>query len=220
MFCKNCAAMKKLSRHSFSTLTAAGLLLAVALGVGPAEAEKADRLKPMNVTFDQAGQTDVANNRTEMYGNVVMTQGTMVLRAEKADIRETPDGYYQAYANGTAAKQVTFHQARDTPGEFIEGSADQLEYDTRADTVRFVGNARVRHMRGTLVAHEVTGATIIYDKRTEVFALESGNSSPNPGGRSRLVLMPRAASAPEAPASTASAVPLQPSLTLQPRKPS
>ncbi len=200
-------------------LSAFGLVLSTvaALCAGPAQAEKSDRLKPLVVTSDRPGQADLANNRTELNGDVVLTQGTMLLRADKVDVRETPDGYYQAYASGTSAKQVTFRQARDTPGEFIEGSADQLEYDTRADTVRFIGNALVRHLRGTQVAHEVTGAAIVYDKRTEVFALEGGNSSPNPAGRARLVMMPRAASAPEAPAS---AVPLQPSTTLQPRKPS
>ena len=215
--------MKNIARHPSSLLFLLSLpaVAAALLCAAPARAEKNDRLKPLIVGSDRPGQVDLANNRTELNGDVVLTQGTMVLRAEKADIRETPDGYYQAYASGTAAKQVTFRQARDTPGEFIEGSADQLEYDTRADTVRFVGKAQVRRMRGTQVTDEVTGASIIYDKRTEVFAVEGGNTSPNPAGRSRLVLMPRAAaSAPEASDPAASAVPLQPSRTLQPRKPS
>ncbi len=217
MFCKNCAAMRTPTRLPPLTALSLALAMGAALCAGTARAEKADRLKPLVVTSDRPGQADLANNRTELNGDVILTQGTMVLHAEKVDVRETQDGYYQAYASGTAAKQVTFRQARDTPGEFIEGSADQLEYDTRADTVRFLGKALVRHLRGNQVAHEVTGAAIVFDKRTEVFALEGGNSSPNPAGRARLVMMPRAASAPEAPAS---AVPLQPNLTLQPRKPS
>ncbi len=207
--------MKTPSRFPLRTASGLVLMAALALCAGPVQAEKDDRLKPLVVTSDRPGQADLANNRTELNGDVILTQGTMVLRAEKVDVRETQDGYYQAYASGTTAKQVTFRQARDTPGEFVEGSADQLEYDTRADTVRFIGNALVRHMRGTQIANEVTGASIVYDKRTEVFALEGGNTSPNPAGRSRLVMMPRAASAPEA---SASSVPLQPSLVLQPRK--
>ncbi|WP_077034304.1 lipopolysaccharide transport periplasmic protein LptA [Pelomonas sp. KK5] len=209
--------MKNLPRLPLPPLT---LLLIASLATGPVQAEKGDRLKPLVVTSDRPGQADLANHRTELNGDVILTQGTMVLRAERVDVRETPDGYYQAYANGTAAKQVSFRQSRDTPGEFIEGSADQLEYDTRADTVRFVGKAQVRRLRGTQVTDEVTGAAIIYDKRTEVFAVEGGNASPNTGGRSRLVLMPRAASAPEAAEPAASGVPLKPSLVLQPRKPS
>ena len=113
---------------------------------------------------------------------------------------------------------------RDVPGEAIEGVADQLEYDTRTETVRFIGNATVRRTRGTTVADEVTGAVIVYDSRTEVFALEGGNASPNPNGRVRMVLMPR--TQPDAPASAAASappatLPLQPSTTITPpRKPS
>ena len=199
------------------------LLLALALAASPALAEKADRLKPMVFTAEKEGRLDGVNQRTELFGNVIITKGSLLLRAEKVDVRETRDGYHQAYASGATGKPVSFHQARDTPGEAVEGVADQLEYDTRTETVRFIGNATVRRTRGATVADEVTGAVIVYDSRTEVFALEGGNASPNPNGRVRMVLMPRvqpegAASAPVATPSPA--LPLQPSTTITPRKPS
>lgn len=186
-----------------------------------AHAEKADRLKPMVFTSDKQGVVDAVNRRYELVGNVIITKGTLVLRAEKVDVRETRDGYNQAYANGATGHPVSFRQGRDVPGEAIEGVADQLEYDTRTEIVRFIGNANVRRMQGASVADEVTGAVIVYDSRTEVFRLEGGNSSPNPNGRVRIVMMPRPqlgdtpASAPPA------ALPLQPSTTITPpHKPS
>ena len=195
-------------------------LLTLALAAGPVLAEKADRTKPMVFTADKEGRMDGVNQRTELSGNVVITRGTLLLRAEKVDVRETRDGYHQAYASGTTGHQVSFRQARDIPGEAIEGVADQLEYDTRTETVRFIGNANVRRTRGAAVAEEVTGAVIVYDSRTEVFTLDGGSASPNPNGRTRIVIMPRAESA-DAPASApAPALPLQPSTTLSPRKPS
>lgn len=221
MVCKNCAAM---TSHPTLRIPALSLLLAALLCAAPAWAEKADRLKPLNIASERGGRVDVVNQRTEFNGDVVLSKGSMVLRAEKVDMRETSDGYYQAYASGETGKQVKFRQARDVPGEAIEGAADQLEYDTRADTVRFVGNAVVRRTQGTQVAEEVTGAVIVFDNRSEVFTVEGGSASPHPSGRVRMVMMPRtppaasdaAASAPAAPAPQ----PLQPSLTLQPRKPS
>lgn len=195
-------------------------MLTMALAAAPALAEKADRTKPMVFTADKEGRLDGVNQRTELSGNVIITRGTLLLRAEKVDVRETRDGYHQAYASGTTGRQVSFRQARDIPGEAIEGVADQLEYDTRTETVRFIGNANVRRTRGAAVAEEVTGAVIVYDSRTEVFTLEGGSASPNPNGRTRIVIMPRAEGA-DAPASApASALPLQPSTTLSPRKPS
>lgn len=200
------------------------LLIAFALAAGPALAEKADRLKPMIFTAEKQGRLDGVNQRTELFGNVIITKGSLMLRAERVDVRETRDGYHQAFASGAAGQPVSFRQARDVPGEAIEGVADQLEYDTRTETVRFIGNANVRRTHGTTVADEVTGAVIVYDSRTEVFALEGGKASPNPNGRVRMVLMPR--EQPDGPASapassTPPPLPLQPSTTITPpRKPS
>ncbi|MCV2419543.1 lipopolysaccharide transport periplasmic protein LptA [Paucibacter sp. DJ2R-2] len=196
-----------------------GLLATLVLGLaaGAAQAEKADRGKPLNISSKNGGSVEIAKQRTEFNGDVVLSKGSLVLRAEKLDVRETGDGYHQVYANGQTGKQVSFRQARDIPGEAIEGLADQLEYDTRSDTVRFIGNAVVRRLQGTTVADEVTGAVILFDNRSEVFTLEGGQSSPHPSGRVRVVMMPRGAAS-EPAATPASGIQLKPSTSLSPRK--
>ncbi|MFY7867570.1 lipopolysaccharide transport periplasmic protein LptA [Roseateles sp.] len=210
-------ATERLSQQALGLVVAALL----SLGTGTASAEKADRLKPLNIASERGGRIDVANQRTEFLGDVVMSKGSILLRAERVDLRETGDGYYQAYASGQTGKQVSFRQARDVPGEAIEGFADQIEYDTRSDAVRFIGNAVVRRTVGTAVGDEVTGAVIVYDNRTEVFTVEGGQSSPHPTGRVRVVMMPRGAAATGGAEASAPALPLKPSTELQPpRKPS
>ncbi len=208
-----------LPRPSSRAGRALGLGLLLSLAVWPARAEKADQLMPLNIASEKGGSVDVANQRTEFLGDVVLSRGSLVLRAERIDLRETGDGYYQANASGKTGKQVSFRQARDVPGEAIEGFADALEYDTRSDSVRFLGNAVVRRTQGNKVADDVTGAVIVYNNRSEVFTAEGGAASPHPSGRVRVVLMPRGAASSEAVAPSASAVPLQPSNKLQPRKP-
>lgn len=191
------------------------LLIALALAAGPALAEKGDRLKPMVLTAEKQGEVDGVNQRTELQGNVIITQGSLVLRAEKVDVRETRDGYHQAYANGKTGQPVSFRQGRDLPGEAVDGVADQLEYDTKSETVRFLGNARVRLTRGAAVLNEVAGAVITYDSRAEKFIVEGGSATTNPGGRVRMIRMPPPQ--PEAASVPASApLPLQPSTTLTP----
>lgn len=180
-----------------------------------AHAEKADRSKPMVFTADKEGRLDSVNQRTELVGNVIITQGSLVLRAEKVDVRETREGYHLAHATGAAGKPVSFRQARDVPGQAIEGTAEQLEYDTRTETVRFIGNAMVRSLAGTAVTNEVTGAVITYNGRTEEIKLDAGSSSPNPSGRVRMIRMPPPAEAASAPASGA-ALPLRPTTTITP----
>lgn len=194
--------------------------LALVLALPAAQAEKADRLKPFVFSSDKTGLVDAVNQRTELLGNVIITKGSLLLRAEKVDVRETRDGYHQAFASGASGLPVSFRQARDIPGEAIDGVADQLEYDTRTETVRFIGNATVRRLRGTAVAEEVTGAVIVYNSRTEVFTLEGGSASPNPNGRTRIVMMPRAQPSDDAASAPAAPLPLKPSTTLQPGKPS
>jgi lipopolysaccharide export system protein LptA len=212
MACKNCAAMPSTQRP----LTLLPLL--ALLAVAPALAEKADHGKPMVFTSDKGGDTD-GSTHAELIGNVVITQGSMLLQAERVNAKLTSDGYWQLFAVGPAGKQVNFRQARDVPGEFVEGFADQVDYDTKADVVRFSGHAVMRLMRGSLVASETTGAVVVYDNRTEQTSLEGGEAAAHPGGRTRIMIMPRDAGA-AAPAAAASAVPLQPSTTLQVRKPS
>ncbi len=182
MACKFCAAMRN------ATLA---LLLTAALAA-PAVAERADRNKPLNVEADQPGRIDLANQFVVFNGNVVITKGTMSIRAARVEVRETPDGYHAAMAVGAPGKPATFRQKRDGVDEFIDGEADRLEYDGRADTIRFVGNAAVRRLRGSAVADELSGNLVSYDNTNEVFNVTGGAASPaNPGGRVRAVLTPR-----------------------------
>ncbi len=198
------------------------LLLTGALALGLAaplvQAAKNDRQKPLNLVFDKQGAVDKVKQRAEFTGNVIMTKGSLMLRAERMDVQETSDGYYQANATGAANRQVQFRQDRDAPGERIEGRADQIEYDTRSETMRLVGNAEAKVMRGDQLMQTMSGASLNYDNRTERLVVETGPNSAHLGGRGRVTLMPRNAPAEAAPASS-EPLGLRPSMNLNPRQP-
>jgi lipopolysaccharide export system protein LptA len=188
-------------------------LAAVLLVAAPAYAEKADRAKPMVVEADKPGTFDLQRQVVVFAGNVVVSQGTMMLRAERVEVRETPDGYRSAAMIGSAARPASYRQKRDAPDEWVEGAADRIDYDGRTDTLRFNGNASVRRMRGAAPADEVTGGSITWDNNAELFSVQGGAATPaNPGGRVRAVLAPRPADAASDPA--AEPAPLKPSRTL------
>ena len=68
-------------------------LLAVLLALAPhVQAEKADRALPMVVEADKPGSMDMQKQVVIFNGNVVLTQGTTTLRAERVEVRETRDG--------------------------------------------------------------------------------------------------------------------------------
>ena len=192
-------------------------LLALAAGAiccGAAQAERADRSKPMVVEADRPGIADLQRQVLVFNGNVVISQGTMVLRADRVEMREMPDGFRAASVIGSTGRQATWRQRRDGLDEVVEGVADRIEFDGRADTLRFVGNGAVRRLRTGVVADEITGATIVWDNMAEVFKVEGGAPSvANPSGRVRVVLSPRSepASGAASAASAAPSAPLTPS---------
>jgi lipopolysaccharide export system protein LptA len=187
---------------------------------GPVQAERADRSKPMIIEADRSGAIDLQRQVLVYAGKVVIAQGTMVLRAETVEMRETPEGYRAASAVGTPGTQATWRQKRDGVDETVEGRADRIEFDGRADTLRLIGNSVVRRLRGAEVADEITGDVIVWDNVAEVFSVQGGTRSvTNPSGRVRAVLSPRvdAAATPVAPA--ASSPGLRPSRSLGGGKP-
>ena len=163
----------------------------------PAHAERGDRLKPLNVEADQSGRVDLQNQTVVFSGNVVVSKGTMVIRAARIEVRQTPAGYDTATAFGAPGRPATFRQKRDGVDEFIDGQPERLEYDGRADVIKFITNAAVRRLRGVAVADEITGNLVTYDATTEVFSVSGGaaTTAANPGGRVRAVLTPREGSA-------------------------
>lgn len=170
-------------------LSAAFVLLAVAL---PGAAEKADRAKPMVIEASKPGVVDLQRQTVVFSGDVLISQGTMEIRADRVELRERPDGHRTAVATGAPGQPASYRQKRDGVDETVAGSADRIEYDGRAETLRFVGNGTVRRLRGSTVADEITGALIVWDHGAEVFRVEgSGAAASSPAGRVRAVLTPR-----------------------------
>ena len=180
------------------------LVLCASLGLSPAWAEKADRNKPLNVESDN-GRFDDAQQLGTFTGNVVVTKGTMSMRAAKVEVRQAPDGSQFGVATSEGGKRAIFRQKREGLDEYIEGEAERIEYDGRADLVRFIDRAVVRRYRASVLADETAGSIIVYDNITEVINVVGGATAAtpnNPSGRVRAVLAPREqASAPGASAS-------------------
>jgi lipopolysaccharide export system protein LptA len=195
----------------------AGLLVVSGL---PAQAEKADRFKPLNVEADLPGKIDLLNQYVVFNGNVVVTKGTMTIRAARIEVRELPDGYHTAVAFGSPTQHATFRQKRDAPDEYIAGDAERLEYDGKSDVIRFVNNASVRRLRGSETSDEISGNLVTYDSGTEVFNVSGGGTATaaNPTGRVRAVLTPKegTAAAAEAARAASAAASAPPQLRVAP----
>lgn len=180
-----------LAGRSLSMAVAA--MLGTWLLAAPVRAEQADRNQPLNFSADSA-RVDDTQRINILTGNVEITKGSMVFRAARVEVRQNPDGTQTANARGAGNGRAYFRQKREGLDEFIEGEGERIEYDGASDTVRFTGRAIMRRLRGTALADEVIGQTIVYDNRTEVFQVVGGAGSATSGGRVRGVIAPRPAS--------------------------
>lgn len=171
------------------------LLLTTAVCTGvTAWAEKADRDKPMNVEADTLRHED--GRQTSVFtGNVVATKGTIVIRGQQIEVRQGAQGQQYGIVLGNAQQQAFFRQKRDGVDEHIEGVAERIEYNSQADTVKFIGRAVLRRYRGSNLNDETAGNTIVYDNAADVFTVDGGAATSaatpnNPGGRVRAMLTP------------------------------
>jgi len=168
---------------------AAACCLLAALAAGAA-AEKADRDKPVNLEADRVTIDD--SKKIAMFeGNVVLTQGTLQIRGDRMEVRQDKEGFRQGITWGSPAH---FRQKREGFDEHIEGWAERIEYDGRAESVQMFNRAQLK--RGQ---DEVRGNYISYDSRSEFFQVTgAGSPAAESGGRVRAVIQPKSKDPPPA----------------------
>ena len=164
------------------------LSLACGLQAAPASAEKADREKPINYSAD-TGDVNYQTKVGSLAGSVIITQGTLTIRADRMVFRQNPDNslFVTAYGN-----PVSFRQKRDGFDEYYEGFAQRVEYDGAKEFVELFDRALLR--RGQ---DEIRSNYISYSSATEIFKAEGrpgstpANDAAGPGPRVRGVFQPK-----------------------------
>ena len=160
----------------FAWATAALMLVA-----WPAYAEKADRNKPMNIEADSLRYDDL-QQISVFTGRVVLTKGSILIRADRLEVRQDPDGFQYGVATGSADRLAFYRQKREAVDEYMEGQGEVINYDGKADRVTFSRKAQLRRLRGASVADEITGATIVYENLTDLFTVDGAAQSGGPSG--------------------------------------
>ena len=170
------------------------LLNPLALAVGlfwacGAQAERADRNKPLNAEADSLRYDDV--RQTSVFsGNVVITKGSILIRGAKVEVRQDAKGHQYGLVTGSPG---FFRQKREGVDEHIEGQAARIDYDGQTETVTFTGAAVLRRYKGSELNDETLGGVIVYNGGNDTFRVDGGSdnrSAANPSGRVRAMLTP------------------------------
>ena len=176
-------------------------LACCALAAAAVHAERADRDKPVNLEADQVTVDD--NKQTATFtGKVILTQGTLVIRGDRMVVQQDADGFKFGVAYGNLA---SFRQKREGYDEYIDGYAERIEYDSKAEKLQMFNRAYLKKAND-----DVRGNYISYEVATEFFRVVGGGkqaaTASNPEGRVRAVIQPKPRDKPAA----------APPLTLQP----
>ena len=178
--------MKKIIFHLMAVLCCAGLPLL-------ASAEKADANKPTDIEADQMHSDDV-KQVTTFTGNVVVTKGTLLIKAGKAVIVQDPEGYQYITLYAAPDRLASLRQKQDGgPDIWMEGYGKKIEYDNKDEIIKFFTQARVGRLQGNQVTDDVSGEYISYNARTEYYSVyntSEGVSKPG-AGRVKAVIQPR-----------------------------
>lgn len=172
-----------INRHSLPVFAVLAILLAA-----PARAERADRDKPVNLEADRVFVDDA--KKTHIFeGNVILTQGTLIIKSDKLVVVEDANGYQKGTATGGPNGLAWFKQKRDGKNEYVEGEGERIEHDSKAEKSEFFTRAHVKSGQD-----EVRGSYIIYDAKTESYTVTNGpNGTVTPGKQERVraVIQPR-----------------------------
>lgn len=180
----------------------------------PAQAEKADRDKPMQIEADSM-RHDEGKQLTQFNGKVVANKGTLVLRADRMQVQQDNQGKQVATLWAAPRERVFFRQKREGLDEYTEGEAETVIYDNLVDTVTLIQRAEVRLLRGAQLADQIQGQTIVFNNTTEVLTVDGKTQDPSASGlrdqRVRATLTPR-----QTPAATPATPPPRPELRSSP----
>ena len=181
---------------NFRALTSsAAFFIACALAFMPAaaSAEKADRDKPITIEADKLLH-DELKQISVFSGRAVLTKGSMVLRGDRIELRQDPDGYQFGMILPEDKKRAFFRQKREAVDEYIEGEALRIDYDGRADRIVLSDQAEIRRYRGTTLGDQMSGKRIVYENLSDVFTIDGQRATDKiktPDTRVRATLAPR-----------------------------
>jgi lipopolysaccharide export system protein LptA len=153
------------------------------LGATLAHAEQADSTKPIEIEANRMSADD-ARRMNVFEGNVVVTRGTLNIRADRIVVRQDAEGNQFATATGNP---VRFRQRQDPKppekeGVWMDGEAKRIELDEKSGKIELFEDARVN--RG---GDEVKGNYILVDQRSDFFTVTPGKGD----GRVRATIQPK-----------------------------
>ena len=126
------------------------ILLFVVCAIGAAaHAEKADKDKPTQIEANRMSADDT--RKVNIFeGNVVLTKGTLAVRADRIVVRQDAEGFQHTTAVGSPVRFKQRMDPKDGEKEarWLDGEARRIEINDREQKVELFDSARARYTAG------------------------------------------------------------------------
>ena len=134
------------------------ILLAATLALSPiALGKSSDRNQPMDVQADNSDAMMQDESDSTLNGNVIITQGTLEIKADRAVIRRSKGDIDKVTLTGSP---VVMKQINDS-GEPMNAQAATIVYTLSSDLILLRGNVTIEQPRGSM-----RGENVKYDLKT------------------------------------------------------
>lgn len=152
-------------------------LLAASLSLSPiALGKSSDRNQPMDVQADSTNALMEDNSDSTLNGNVVITQGTLEIKSDRAIIHRRSGDIDKVTLTGSP---VVMKQVNDN-GEPMNAQASTIVYTLSSDLILLSGSVIINQPRGSM-----RGENVKYDLKTG--RLDGGGD----GNRVSMRIMPK-----------------------------
>ena len=139
---------------------------------------KDDTNQPINIVSDNQS-LDMSNRVVTFTDNVVITQGSIVVKANKVIITRPEENSKKKDTVEAFGNPVTFHQVMDN-GKPVDGKANKVFYDLATEFLTLTGNAELKQLDS-----KINGNVITYDVKKQQL-----NATSSSGSRVKTVLIP------------------------------
>lgn len=147
------------------TLLCASLVLCAILFGHSAQARNSDFSKPINIFADRT-EYDEKTGIQVWVGNVEMSQGTMVIKADRIKITLRDKKLSRIQGTGTP---IEFQQENEA-GELVTGQANAIDYQAELNSLALSGNATL-----TQPGQRLQSERIEFDLIKQKVSAEGGN---------------------------------------------
>jgi len=166
-----------MSKDDMRLLAVSLTLFAASLSLSPmALGKSSDRNQPMDVQADSTNAVMEDNSDSTLNGNVVITQGTLEIKSDRAIIHRRDGDIDKVTLTGGP---VVMKQVNDS-GEPMNARASTIVYTLSSDLILLSGNVVIEQPRGSM-----RGENVKYDLKTG--RLDGGGD----GNRVSMRIMPK-----------------------------